>query len=68
MVRVPYRLSLADFLGSLFTSTISSTEVSEYYQVRLSERICLLRSTSTPFNRLFRQPARLSLLRLRITL
>ena len=38
-----------------------------YYQVRLSERICLPRSTSTPFNGLFRQSAALSLLRLHIT-
>lgn len=37
-----------------------------YCQVRLSERICLLRSTSTPFNQLFRQLAGLSLLRLHI--
>ena len=38
-----------------------------YYQVRLSERICLLQSTSTPFNGLFRQSATLSRLRLHIT-
>ena len=38
-----------------------------YYQVRLSERICLPRSTSTPFNGLFRQSAALSLLRLHVT-
>ena len=38
-------------------------EDSEDYQVRLSRWICLPRSTSTPFNRLFRQPAALSLLR-----
>jgi len=37
-----------------------------YCQVRLSKRICLLRSTSTPFNHLFRQMAGLSLLRLHI--
>ena len=37
-----------------------------YYGVRLSRRICLPRSTSTPFNRLFRQTAALSLLRLRV--
>ena len=34
-----------------------------YFQVRLSLRICLQKSTSTPFNRLFRQPAGLSHLR-----
>ena len=38
-----------------------------YYQVRLSLRICLQKSTSTPFNRLFRQSAALSLLRLHVT-
>ena len=38
-----------------------------YYQVRLSGRICLPQSTSTPFNQLFRQLAVLSLLRLHIT-
>ena len=41
---------------------------SRYFQVRFSRRICLPRSTSTPFNRLFRQPAGVSLLRLRIPL
>ena len=40
-----------------------------YYQVRLSERICLPRSTSTPFNELFRQfAALLAPLRLHVTL
>ena len=34
-----------------------------YCQVRLTRRICLARSASTPFNRLFRQPAALSRLR-----
>ena len=38
-----------------------------YYQIRLFERICLLKSTSTPFNQLFRQLAVLSLLRLHVT-
>ena len=38
-----------------------------YCQVRLSRRICLPQSTSTPFNHLFRQMAELSLLRLHIT-
>ena len=41
---------------------------SAYYQVRLLRWICLPQSTSTPFNRLFRQPAALSLPRLRIAL
>ena len=39
-----------------------------YCQVRLSGRTSLPRSTSTLFNRLFRQPAALSLPRLRIAL
>ena len=37
-----------------------------YCQVRLKRRTLLSLSTSTPFNRLFRQPAALSLPRLRI--
>ena len=39
-----------------------------YCQVRLLSRICLGKSTSTPFNGLFRQSAALSLLRLHVTL
>ena len=46
---------------------VASRERSAYCQVRLSPRICLGRSTPTPFNRLFRQPAGLSLLRPRVT-
>ena len=38
-----------------------------YCQGRLLPWICLQQSTSTPFNRLFRQPAALSQLRHRIT-
>ena len=38
-----------------------------YSQVRLSRWICLPRSTSTPFNGLFRQSAALSRLRLHVT-
>ena len=37
---------------------------SRYFQVRFLQGICLPQSTSTPFNRLFRQPAGVSLLRL----
>ena len=37
-----------------------------YSQGRISHRICLAQSAPTPFNRLFRQTAALSLLRLRI--
>lgn len=47
---------------------IALYKYSAYCQVRLSKRICLLRSTSTPFNHLFRQLAGLSLLRLHIAL
>ena len=61
-------LSLADFLGSLLTFAISLPEGFEYYQVQLSEWICLLRSTPTPFNVLFRQHAEVSLLRLHIAM
>ena len=67
-VRVPFELSLADFLGSLVTRTITSFRRSLYtIRFRLPGWICLPRSTSTPFNRLFRQTAALSLLRLHIT-
>ena len=45
---------------------LASRKRSAYCQVRLSSRICLRRSTPTPFNRLFRQPAGLSLLRPRV--
>lgn len=38
-----------------------------YYQVRLRGRICLPPSAPTPFNRLFRQAAALSLPRLHVT-
>ena len=39
-----------------------------FFQVRLSFRICLEKSTSTPFNRLFRQTAAVSLPRLHVAL
>ncbi len=61
-------LSLADFLGSMFTLAITPPEGFVYYQVRLRERICLSPSTSTLFNALFRQGAEVSLLRLRIAI
>ena len=64
-VRVPHGLSLADFLGSLVTHTISShPKGPPYYQVRIRERICLPPSTPTPFNGVFRNSAAVSLLRL----
>ena len=59
-------MCLADFLGSLVTPAIASCKHSAYCQVRLSRWVCLPRSTPTPFNRLFRQPAGLSLLRLHV--
>ena len=67
-VRVPQELSLADFLGSMITCAITSSRRSPYtIGVRLGLWICLQSSTSTTFNRLFRQTAALSLLRLHIT-
>ena len=39
----------------------------EYYQVRIGRWICLPPSAPTPFNRLFRQPAEVSLPRPRVT-
>ena len=66
-VRVPPRLSLADFLGSGVTRAVGAPRKGfPYSQVRIRPWICLRPSTPTPFNRLFRQPAALSLLRLRI--
>ena len=47
---------------------IHSRKRLRYFQVQLSGWICLPRSTSTPFNRLFRQPAGVSLLRLHFPL
>ena len=55
------------FSRELAYAHVASRERSAYSQVRLSPRICLGRSTPTPFNRLFRQPAGLSLLRPRVT-
>ena len=55
------------FSRELGYAHVASRERSAYCQVRLSPRICLGRSTPTPFNRLFRQPAGLSLLRPRVT-
>ena len=66
-VRVPHGYGLAVFLGSVITPAIASRERSAYCQVRLSRRTSLPRSTPTPFNRLFRQPAGLPLLRPRVT-
>ena len=49
------------------TESYEAARDAAYYQVRFSWWICLPRSTSTPFNHLFRQMAALSLLRLHIT-
>ena len=60
-------MSLADFLGSGVTRAVGAPRKGfPYCQVRIRPWICLRPSTPTPFNRLFRQPAALSLLRLRI--
>ena len=60
-------LSLADFLGSLFTPLSDRREGSPYCQVRLRGWTSLPPSTPTPFNLLFRQQAGLSLLLPRFT-
>ena len=59
---------LSGFSWELVYVLIPSYKYSGYSQVRLSGRICLPRSASTPFNRLFRQTAGLSLLRHHIAL
>ena len=67
-VRVPLWLCLADFLGSLITCTITSSRGNLYtIRFQLGRWICRPSSQSIPFNRLFRQTAALSLLRLHIT-
>ena len=66
-VRVPHGLSLADFLGSMITCALGlSRRTLRTLGVRLSLRICLEGSAPTPFNRLFRQAAAVSLLRPRV--
>ena len=63
-VRVPCRLSLAVFLGSLITCTIRFLRRgSRTFRFQLGRWICLPPSTPTPFNLLFRQQAAVSLLR-----
>lgn len=51
----------------MLTRVIGSPEGSPYFQDRLPVRICLHRSTPTPFNHLFRQMAAVSLLRPHLT-
>ena len=67
VVRVPYRLSLADFLGNLITSILPRASTQHTVRFGSSADLPTL-SAPTPFNRLFRQSAGLSLFRLHITL
>ena len=63
-VRVPLRLSLAVFLGSMVTCTISSPRREcRTFRFQLRMWICLHPSTPTPFNAHIRQRAAVSLLR-----
>ena len=63
-VRVPQGLSLADFLGSMITCTISLPRRGcRTLGVQLRVWICLHPSAPTPVNALFRQRAAVSLLR-----
>ena len=59
-------MRLAGFLGSLVTAAIRAAEALRYYQVRQRGGFAS-RDKTTPFNELFRQFARLSLLRLHFT-
>ena len=66
-VRIPKRLCLADFLGSMLTGTIAASRRTWHtIGVLLGRWICLPSSAPTPFNRLFRQPAEVSLPRPRV--
>ena len=66
-VRVPYGLSLAVFLGSMVTCTIRPLRGGlRTIGIQLYGWICLPVSAPTPFNRLFRLPAAVSLLRHRV--
>ena len=56
-------MCLAGFLGSLVTAAIRAAEALRYYQVRHRGGFAS-HDIATPFNELFRQFARLSLLRL----
>ena len=63
-VRVPKRLSLAVFLGSMITCTVSSLRREcRTLGFQLSGWICLPASTPTPFNAHIRRRAAVSLLR-----
>ena len=66
-VRVPKGLSLAVFLGSLITCTVSFLRRGRRtFRFQLSVWICLHTSLPTPFNGEFRIPAAVPLLRHRI--
>ena len=68
-VRVPYRLSLADFLGSMITRAVGPPRrEGRTIGSRLGRRASLPSSAPTPFNALFRQRAAVSLLRPRVAL
>ena len=63
-VRVPKRLSLAVFLGSMITCTIGCLRRDfRTFRFQLIGWICLPQSTPTPFNAHIRQRAAVSLLR-----
>ena len=63
-VRVPSWHSLAVFLGSMVTCTVSCLRRGcRTFRFQLRRWICLPSSLPTPFNGLFRQPAAVSLLR-----
>ena len=59
-------IRLAVFLGSMLTSMSPRASARRTIGSRLGGRACLPPSIPTPFNRLFRQPAGLSLLRPRV--
>ena len=65
---LPSSLTVTHSSASVYSTQLRVSHIAlcmhaAYFQVRLSLRICLQKSTSTPFNRLFRQPAGLSHLR-----
>ena len=63
-VRVPIRLSLAVFLGSMITCAVGFLRRGcRTFGSQLGKRICLSSSKPTPFNGEFRIPAAVSLLR-----
>ena len=63
-VRVPTWLSLAVFLGSMVTCTVSSLRREcRTFRFQLGTWICLRSSLPTPFNAVFRHRAAVSLLR-----